>query len=211
MKPVLKMPGTTLLTLRSDGLLSNFGFKFNLRRFMKELVSYRQWNMMDEYVLMDDVKEKLCYVPMHAKAELKRAKVRGAANQINKEYVLPDGVHVLRGYVKAGAAKDPDAESDDDDDEDDDGRRKKKKASGGGGKRKRSIGAAGGGGKGGADSQCLAMGNERFMVPEALFHPSDIGLRQAGVAEVVTQAVSVRLIKCCPPRHPPHVHPRFLR
>ena len=33
------------------------------------------------------------------------------------------------------------------------------------------------------------MGNERFMVPEALFHPADIGLNQAGVAEVVTQAV----------------------
>ena len=34
------------------------------------------------------------------------------------------------------------------------------------------------------------MGNERFMVPEALFYPSDIGLAQAGVAEVVTQAVN---------------------
>jgi actin-related protein 6 len=33
------------------------------------------------------------------------------------------------------------------------------------------------------------MGNERFMVPEALFHPADIGLNQAGIAEVVTQAV----------------------
>jgi hypothetical protein len=44
-------------------------------------------------------------------------------------------------------------------------------------------------------SQCLAMGSERFMVPEALFHPSEMGLPQAGMAEVVTQAVSVRLSK----------------
>ncbi|ACO64185.1 actin superfamily [Micromonas commoda] len=100
-----------------------------LTNYLKEMVSYRQWNMMDEYVLMDDVKEKLCYVAGCAVDELKRAKVRGASNEVNREYVLPDGVH------------------------------------------------------------CLGMGNERFMVPEALFHPADIGLNQAGVAEVVTQAV----------------------
>lgn len=29
------------------------------------------------------------------------------------------------------------------------------------------------------------LGNERFIVPEALFNPSDIGIRQAGVAETV--------------------------
>jgi actin-related protein 6 len=32
--------------------------------------------------------------------------------------------------------------------------------------------------------------NERFMVPEALFHPTDIGLNQAGLAEAVAMAVS---------------------
>ena len=87
-----------------------------LTNYLKELVSYRQWNMMDEYVLMDDVKEKLCYVAPNATEELKRAKVRGPANEINKEYVLPDGVHVTRGYVKKGPARDPDAEESDDDD-----------------------------------------------------------------------------------------------
>ena len=37
--------------------------------------------------------------------------------------------------------------------------------------------------------QTLGMGNERFMVPEVLFHPSDIGLNQAGIAEAAAQAV----------------------
>jgi len=32
MKPVLKAPGSMLLKLRYDGLLSNFAFYFNLRR-----------------------------------------------------------------------------------------------------------------------------------------------------------------------------------
>ena len=36
----------------------------------------------------------------------------------------------------------------------------------------------------------MLLNNERFMVPEALFRPHDIGLQQAGVAEVVVQAVS---------------------
>jgi hypothetical protein len=32
MKPVLKAPGTERLKLKYEELLSNFGFKFNLRR-----------------------------------------------------------------------------------------------------------------------------------------------------------------------------------
>ena len=155
-----------------------------LTNYLKEMVSYRQWNMMDEYVLMDDVKEKLCCAAGSAADELKRAKVRGVSNEVNREYVLPDGVHVLRGYVKEGPARDPDAESSDDDDDDDDGGGKRRKKKRGGGEKRRK-GAAGAG----FVEQCLGMGNERFMVPEALFHPADIGLNQAGVAEVVTQAV----------------------
>lgn len=31
--------------------------------------------------------------------------------------------------------------------------------------------------------QVITISNERFMVPEALFHPSDIGIRQAGIAK----------------------------
>jgi len=36
MKPQLKPPGTKRLKLEYDGLLSNFGFKFNLRRYIME-------------------------------------------------------------------------------------------------------------------------------------------------------------------------------
>ncbi len=38
--------------------------------------------------------------------------------------------------------------------------------------------------------QVLQLNNERFMVPEALFSPSDIGLEQAGLPEAIVQAVS---------------------
>lgn len=37
--------------------------------------------------------------------------------------------------------------------------------------------------------QILIMNNERFMIPEVLMHPSDIGLDQAGIPEAITQSV----------------------
>jgi hypothetical protein len=41
-------------------------------------------------------------VVVDARIELKRAKLRGAANQVNREYVLPDGVNVLRVGIARG-------------------------------------------------------------------------------------------------------------
>ncbi len=38
-------------------------------------------------------------------------------------------------------------------------------------------------------AQVLAMETERFSVPELLFHPSDIGIDQAGIAEAAWQGL----------------------
>ena len=38
-KPTLKAPGTKRLKLEYDGLLSNFAFKFNLRRYTQGLLA----------------------------------------------------------------------------------------------------------------------------------------------------------------------------
>lgn len=38
--------------------------------------------------------------------------------------------------------------------------------------------------------QVLPVGNERFVVPELYFNPSDIGLNQAGVPEAIEQAIA---------------------
>ncbi|UYV77132.1 ACTR6 [Cordylochernes scorpioides] len=34
------------------------------------------------------------------------------------------------------------------------------------------------------------MNNERFTVPELLFHPSDVGLRQMGISEAVLEVMA---------------------
>ena len=37
---------------------------------MKELVSFRQWNMMDETYIMNEVKEACCYVSLNFAQDL---------------------------------------------------------------------------------------------------------------------------------------------
>lgn len=39
------------------------------------------------------------------------------------------------------------------------------------------------------EEQILQMGNERFTVPEVLFHPSSIDLNQAGIAETIASSI----------------------
>lgn len=46
----------------------------------------------------------------------------------------------------------------------------------------------------------LRLNNERFTVPELLFHPSDIGLQQMGVVEAIYDAVW-----SCPEETRPHL------
>jgi len=120
-------------------------------------------NMMDEYLLMERVKERLCYVARDALAELAQARLPRESNPVAKEYVLPDGVSILRGYVKG-----------DDPPEGPPARRA----------------AAALGPDGEPLEQLLPLCNERFMVPEALLHPTDIGAPQAGLPEAAAAAVA---------------------
>jgi hypothetical protein len=50
MKPKLKLPGTQRLKLKCDILLSNFAFKFNLRRYIeaREKAAHLQWQLEQE-------------------------------------------------------------------------------------------------------------------------------------------------------------------
>jgi hypothetical protein len=49
MKPMLKAPGRTRLTLKYDEPLSNFAFNFNLRRYTLTLDNGRSWTGMYQY------------------------------------------------------------------------------------------------------------------------------------------------------------------
>lgn len=70
-----------------------------LTNYLKEMVSYRQWNMMDETWLVNCVKERLAVVPLQLEDEL-QALARGDARRAVRSYVLPDYVCSRTGWVK---------------------------------------------------------------------------------------------------------------
>ncbi len=53
---------------------------------------------MDESLLVELIKDAVCFVSPDAKADL--AKAHGKASPHRLEYVLPDGLHNTRGYVR---------------------------------------------------------------------------------------------------------------
>lgn len=118
-----------------------------LTNHLKEMVSFRSWNMMEETAVVNAVKERMCFVSPDFLADLRQSK-RGKG--VVAEYVLPDlsrgGVDPL-GHVRVEA------------DEVD------------------------------GTEQIMSMDNERYSVPEVIFCPGNIGLRQAGIAALVVQAV----------------------
>jgi actin-related protein 6 len=129
-----------------------------LTNHMKEIISYRQLNVMDESYVINQVKEDSCFVSHHFYDDMKTAKKRFPENSIVREYVLPDFTTIKRGFVRK-----PDRNKTD-------------------------------------DYQILKLNNERFAIPELLFHPSDIGINQMGVPETVINSVDA-----CPEATRPHL------
>ncbi|KAE8789065.1 actin-related protein 6 [Hordeum vulgare] len=110
-------------------VLQNFTLNYAVRRmdlggkaltnYLKELVSYRSLNVMDETLLIDDAKEKLCFVSLDVPRDLRLARSADFLTDMILEFALT---------------------------------------------------------------------NERFLVPEMLFHPIDLGMNQAGLAECIVRA-----------------------
>ncbi|KAG6813018.1 hypothetical protein H0H92_014756 [Tricholoma furcatifolium] len=67
---------------------------------LKELVSFRQWNMMDETYIMNDVKESCCYVSQNFKSDLEICRLNPKTNPIVREYVLPDLSSNKKGRIR---------------------------------------------------------------------------------------------------------------
>lgn len=138
-----------------------------------------------------------CYALQDPKYDLKLA-AQGKRSPHIREYVLPDGVHNLRGYVRtttttdaaAAVAADKAADGASAVGEDDAAGAQNGSRSA---RSREQAGQAPGSASAPAASaqdQVLTLNNELFMVPEALFRPSDIGLQQAGIHEAVAQAVA---------------------
>jgi len=65
---------------------------------LKELTSFRQWNMMDETHIMNHVKESCCFVSLDFNKDLETC--RPKSNEIVREYILPDLTRNKHGRVR---------------------------------------------------------------------------------------------------------------
>lgn len=137
-----------------------------LTNHLKELISYRQLNVMDESYVINQMKEDACFVSQDFQSDMANAKQRFPENKIVREYVLPDFTAIKRGFLREPSA----------------------------GAEKRD-----------SDLQALRLANERFTIPELLFHPSDVGIHQMGVSEAVIDACNA-----CPEKAVPHLLPNIV-
>ena len=77
----------------------NIGGKV-LTNLLKEVISYRQWNMMDENLLISEAKEALCYVSSNFQQDMTLIRKDSKRNKIYREFVLPDFVNTEKGYAR---------------------------------------------------------------------------------------------------------------
>lgn len=166
----------------------DFGGK-HLTNLLKEIISIRHLDLHQDVKIVNDIKEEVCFVSNNFKTDIEQTwkgnrnrqaapidrlpDVGGDDMEIDKkttepadstiliDYVLPDYFTVKKGFSRP---HDPVAAA-----------------------LKRKRGAS----PSASSETFLTLGNERFTVPEIIFHPSDIGSKQAGLAEAVMQSLSV--------------------
>ncbi|KAL8276167.1 hypothetical protein RQP46_011425 [Phenoliferia psychrophenolica] len=148
-----------------------------LTNHLKELVSFRQWYMMDQTSVMEKAKEDCCFVTEEWKSDWERASSASNDTSIVRTYVLPDFVPGSKnklGYVRHHDARPPSPPLPASTDQ----------------QQQQQQGDAKGKGPAVEEEQLLQMSNERFAVPEVLFNPSTIDLNQAGLPETIAHSIA---------------------
>ncbi|GAB0136774.1 Actin- protein 6 [Epichloe bromicola] len=138
-----------------------------LTNYLARLLSLRHFDMRSETFIVNEMKEKACYVTPDfnshlektwkgTRGEKREAYLTGAG--IVKDYILPDFHTRTQGtmldYDHSRHAK------------------------------ARKLAAAGQ-----VDEDALPLRNERFAVPELIFNPSDMGMRQPGLPDLIQQSL----------------------
>jgi actin-related protein 6 len=144
----------------------DIGGKF-LTNFLKEQLSIQQLNVMDETYMVNELKETTCFVTDDFRRDHEQTWKGGMRDRrtvdpsIVVEYVLPDYETVHKGVVRPHNPT-----------------TSKNKGS-----------DAEPGAKSGRPEPFVILGNQRFLVPELLFSPSDIGLKEAGLPAVIMESL----------------------
>lgn len=139
----------------------------HLTNHLKEIISYRQLNVMDETYVMNQVKEDACYVSCDFQSDMKISRQKSKENTIVKDYVLPDYTVIKRGYLRSieeSVSKSKDTVE-----------------------------------------QFIRLNNERYQVPEVLFHPSNLEISQMGISELIDYSIGLT-----PDEVQPHLYKNIL-
>ncbi|KAG8170130.1 hypothetical protein KVR01_000875 [Diaporthe batatas] len=141
------------------------GGKF-LTNYLTRLLSLRHYDMRNDSYIVNEIKEKACYVSLDFKGDLEKTwkGTRGERREpfvtgagIAKDYVLPDfhtrSAGIVRDFDPTTTAK------------------------------QRKLAAAA------SNEDVLTLRNERFVIPELFFNPSDVGMQVPGLADLVKQSL----------------------
>lgn len=164
----------------------NVGGKF-MTNYLTRLLSLRHYDMRGDVHIVNEMKEKACYVSLDFAHDLERC-WKGTRGERRADYLT--GAGIARDYVlpdfdarSEGVVREYDPQR---------GASKKSSLARRGGHEPTAAAAA-------ADEDVLTLRNERFSVPELLFNPSDAGGtagrgpgrgRRPGVADLVMQSLA---------------------
>jgi len=136
-----------------------------MTNYLTRLISMRHFDMRNETYVVNEMKEAACYVSLDFKGDLEKT-WKGTRDEKRKDWLT--GAGIAKDYVLPdshtrfhGVLRDYDPNAS---------------------RARRGIPNT---------EDVLTLRNERFVVPELLFHPSDIGLRQPGLADLIMQSLSV--------------------
>ncbi|KAG9631273.1 Actin/actin-like protein, partial [Aureobasidium melanogenum] len=133
----------------------------HLNNYLAELISLRHFSLIDEPHIVSQIKEDACYLSTDFAQELEAA--RNKDPSIVVDYVLPDYERYHRGFIRPHDAS--------------------HKA------KMERLGVRQPDDPMSAREEVFPLANERFVVPEMLFTPSDIAMPQSGIAETILQSL----------------------
>ncbi|EFA79972.1 actin related protein 6 [Heterostelium album PN500] len=180
-----------------------------LTNYLKEIVSFRYWDMMHETRLLNTIKERICFVSQDFINDIS-TKDKSRQSLLKVDYVLPD----YTNNNTTGFIKNKPYFPNDKDENNDNNNNNNNNNNNGDTEMKENNGlttesssnssndnndqskestettATEKGEEEEEDEQILSLVNERFSVPELIFNPNDIGLNQAGLAESIVQSIN---------------------
>jgi actin-related protein 6 len=143
----------------------DIGGKF-LTNYLTRLISVRHFDMRSDTYTVNEMKEQACYVSLDFKGDLDKM-WKGTRGERREPYLT--GAAIAKDYVLPdgisrfkGVVRDYDLAA---------------------ATKARRLAA------GPSVEDVLTLRNERFVVPELLFNPSDIGIHQPGLADLVMQSL----------------------